>query len=298
MLPANTRWRFATSRPIAPARIFVTGCWSGGRFLTWARIEIAEDQINLRPGGTGSSTYGRARRGLQRPGGVLRGESARGRNGDARGPKPIDKPPLPNGGKLERYTPIVQNSALVLMAAPDAVPSGNASTKIRIVARPMVNGKLGAGNRGEGTSIDDPSEERHVTRRDPRCAAAFARSLARLSEFNFAREIGTILTRKGCNGASCHGGVKGRGGFKLSAGAFHPKEDYEWIVKGGVYQVLTDEVKGERSPRVNVARAGKEPAASKSDRSCGARRRQALRRRFCRVPHAVELDPERRSVRP
>jgi hypothetical protein len=73
------------------------------------------------------------------------------------------------------------------------------------------------------------------------------------SEFDFAREIGTILTRKGCNGASCHGGVKGRGGFKLSSGAYHPKEDYEWIVKGGTYQVLTTEVKGERVPRVKVA---------------------------------------------
>ena len=66
-------------------------------------------------------------------------------------------------------------------------------------------------------------------------------------------EIGTILTRKGCNGAGCHGGVKGRGGFKLSSGAFHPKEDYEWIVKGGTYQVLTTEVKGERVPRVKIA---------------------------------------------
>ena len=75
---------------------------------------------------------------------------------------------------------------------------------------------------------------------------------AQTPEFSFAREIGTILTRKGCNGASCHGGVKGRGGFKLSPGAFHPKEDYEWIVKGGTYQVLTTEVKGDRIPRVNV----------------------------------------------
>jgi hypothetical protein len=73
------------------------------------------------------------------------------------------------------------------------------------------------------------------------------------AEFDFSREIGTILTRKGCNGASCHGGVKGRGGFKLSSGGFHPKEDYEWIVKGGVYQVLTSEVKGERSPRIDTA---------------------------------------------
>jgi hypothetical protein len=81
------------------------------------------------------------------------------------------------------------------------------------------------------------------------CAAS---AFAQAADFDFAREIGTILTRKGCNGSSCHGGVKGRGGFKLSAGAFHPKEDHEWIVKGGAYQVLTTEVKGERIPRVNV----------------------------------------------
>jgi hypothetical protein len=70
--------------------------------------------------------------------------------------------------------------------------------------------------------------------------------------FSFRRDIGGILTRKGCNGASCHGGVKGRGGFKLSAGALFPKDDYEWIVKGGQYQVLTAEVKGPRTPRIDV----------------------------------------------
>lgn len=76
--------------------------------------------------------------------------------------------------------------------------------------------------------------------------------------FEFGLDIGTILTRKGCNGANCHGGVKGRGGFKLSSGALHPKDDYEWIVKGGEYQVLTAEVKGPRTPRINVS----EPAQS------------------------------------
>lgn len=71
-------------------------------------------------------------------------------------------------------------------------------------------------------------------------------------EFRFARNIGDILTRKGCNGAGCHGGVKGRGGLKLSAGVLYPKDDYEWIVKGGTYQVLSAEVKGARVPRVNM----------------------------------------------
>lgn len=70
--------------------------------------------------------------------------------------------------------------------------------------------------------------------------------------FAFGRDIGAVLTKAGCNGSSCHGGVKGRGGFKLSNGALHPKDDYEWIVKGGVYQVLTTEVKGPRIPRINL----------------------------------------------
>src|SRR5713226_10634695 len=70
--------------------------------------------------------------------------------------------------------------------------------------------------------------------------------------FSFARDIGSILTKRGCNGAACHGGVKGRGGLKLSANALYPQDDYEWITKGGGYQVLTTEVNGERAPRVDL----------------------------------------------
>jgi hypothetical protein len=76
-------------------------------------------------------------------------------------------------------------------------------------------------------------------------------------EFAFGRDIGGVLTRAGCNNSNCHGGVKGRGGFKLSGGALHPKDDYEWIVKGGTYQVLTNEVKGERIPRIDLKEPGK-----------------------------------------
>jgi hypothetical protein len=68
----------------------------------------------------------------------------------------------------------------------------------------------------------------------------------------FSQEISSILTKRGCNGSACHGGVKGRGGFKLTSNAFFPKEDYEWIMKGGAYQVLTDEVKGERTSRIDL----------------------------------------------
>lgn len=77
-------------------------------------------------------------------------------------------------------------------------------------------------------------------------------------DFSFARDIGGILTKQGCNSAQCHGGVKGRGGLKLSANALYPKDDYEWITKGGTYQVLSAESKGERVPRIDA----KKPEAS------------------------------------
>ena len=70
--------------------------------------------------------------------------------------------------------------------------------------------------------------------------------------FSFARDIADIFTRRGCNNTTCHGSVKGRGGFKLSAHAVNPSDDYEWITKGGVYQVLTDAVAGVRVPRVDL----------------------------------------------
>jgi hypothetical protein len=76
--------------------------------------------------------------------------------------------------------------------------------------------------------------------------------------FHFARDVGSILTKRGCNSAACHGGVKGRGGFKLSANALFPKDDFEWITKGGTFEVLTSEVKGERVPRIDL----KDPARS------------------------------------
>jgi hypothetical protein len=75
--------------------------------------------------------------------------------------------------------------------------------------------------------------------------------------FSFARDIGAILTKRGCNNSDCHGGVKGKGGFKLSVGAQFPKDDYRWIVDGGIFQVLTADT-GTKTPRINL----KDPAKS------------------------------------
>ncbi len=83
-------------------------------------------------------------------------------------------------------------------------------------------------------------------------------------ELSFTRDVVEVLTKHGCNSAACHGGVKGRGGFKLSANALFPKDDYEWITKGGTYQVLTNEVKGERVPRIDVKNPEKSMLVAKA----------------------------------
>ena len=61
----------------------------------------------------------------------------------------------------------------------------------------------------------------------------------RRSPLSFPWDVEKVLTRRGCNDTHCHGGVKGRGGFKLSLYGIYPEEDYRWIVKGGTYQVLS-----------------------------------------------------------
>ena len=70
--------------------------------------------------------------------------------------------------------------------------------------------------------------------------------------FSFPRDVGGILTKRGCNNQECHGSVKGRGGFKLSANALYPRDDHEWIVRGGDYQVLSPEPLGPRQPRIDL----------------------------------------------
>ena len=70
--------------------------------------------------------------------------------------------------------------------------------------------------------------------------------------FSFARDIGGILTSQGCNNSVCHGGVKGKGGFKLSLDALHPSDDYKWITEGGAFQVLTEAAGGQKVPRIDL----------------------------------------------
>ncbi len=70
--------------------------------------------------------------------------------------------------------------------------------------------------------------------------------------FTFARDIGSLLTKRGCNDTVCHGGVKGRAGFRLSVYGEHPKDDYQFIVEGGTYRVLSPDIEP-RKPRIEKA---------------------------------------------
>ena len=79
----------------------------------------------------------------------------------------------------------------------------------------------------------------------------------RTRPFHFSRDVLPVLTRRGCNQTECHSGLKGRGGFKLSMNGSHPRQDYEWIVQGGMYQVLTDEPGEPRIPRIDLDRPEK-----------------------------------------
>ncbi len=70
--------------------------------------------------------------------------------------------------------------------------------------------------------------------------------------FSFQRDIGSIFAKRGCNGSSCHGGVKGRGGFKLSLNTTVPRDDYSRVVEGGTFRVLSSDSEP-KTPRIDLA---------------------------------------------
>lgn len=110
----------------------------------------------------------------------------------------------------------------------------------------------GLGPQGKLVSVSDGEATLTATLSGRSAKAAVrTRQSGRTDPVSFVTDITRILTSHGCNGSSCHGGVKGRGGFRLSSNAMHPAEDYDWIVRGGGYQVLTEEPRGPRNPRID-----------------------------------------------
>jgi hypothetical protein len=90
-----------------------------------------------------------------------------------------------------------------------------------------------------------PDSARQVTGRAPGKATLRVDCGGRTAEFdvsvgeqsgevqvNFARDVMSILTTKGCNGSSCHGSPAGQNGFKLSLYGSDPEADRRMIVEG------------------------------------------------------------------
>jgi hypothetical protein len=107
------------------------------------KIVVSEDSINIQPGATKTLTVVIEREedfaghvalsvaGL--PPGITAVTGV---------PNPLEKPPLPNGGKLERYTAKTQNAALLLVASPEILAS-TTPVVILVIARALVKGEFG-----------------------------------------------------------------------------------------------------------------------------------------------------------
>ena len=91
----------------------------------------------------------------------------------------------------------------------------------------------------------------------------------------FARDIEGILTKRGCNDTTCHGGVKGRGGFRLSVYGIYPREDYKAIVEGGTFRVLTTD-ENPKHPRIDLKQPEKSLLLLEADFQCATRGRGAV----------------------
>ncbi|HKX00316.1 MAG TPA: hypothetical protein VJN43_21425 [Bryobacteraceae bacterium] len=108
------------------------------------KVEVTEERVNLSPG-TAKQVSVELEREENYSGlvalsveGLPPGVEA------AAGSEPEqEKPPLMNGGKVERYFPKHQQSVLLLTAAPDA-PVMAMPQMVRVVVRPIVEGKVAA----------------------------------------------------------------------------------------------------------------------------------------------------------
>ena len=133
-------------------RDITSDCWAPGfayRVLIRPRlahvgvVQLVEDRVNLEPGQAKPLTVN-----IDREEG-FNGFVAMSVEGLPAGvtavtglENPVEKPPLPNAGRRERYYPIPQTATLMLVAAPDA-PAMAAPARARLIVRPVVAGRAG-----------------------------------------------------------------------------------------------------------------------------------------------------------
>ncbi|MBL8214991.1 MAG: hypothetical protein JNK87_30005 [Bryobacterales bacterium] len=107
------------------------------------KVDVVEDRINLEPGQSKAITVNVDRE-EEFKGLVLVGAEGlpAGVTATAGMANPVERPPLPNGGRVERYVAKPQTATLILSAAADAVP-GEVPVKVRVLVRTVVDGQAG-----------------------------------------------------------------------------------------------------------------------------------------------------------
>jgi hypothetical protein len=108
------------------------------------KVSLSETQVNLRPGAVSELHLNTEREedfagtvafeveGLPAGVSVVPGVA-----------NPVEKPALPNGGKIERYTPRSQGSVLLLTASPETIPMDR-PVLVRLFARPIIDKTFGS----------------------------------------------------------------------------------------------------------------------------------------------------------
>jgi hypothetical protein len=105
-------------------------------------VEVAEDHINLEAGSSKPLTVLVDREeGFNGYVTVAVENLPAGVTAVAALENPLDQPPLPNGGKLERYVAKQQRTAMMLMAGPDAAPT-EMPARARVVVRVVSEGRV------------------------------------------------------------------------------------------------------------------------------------------------------------
>jgi hypothetical protein len=133
-------------------RDITNDCWSPDfayrvlvrpRIAHIGQVQVVEDRINLEPGQSSPLTVNLDREeGFKGFAAVQVEDLPKGVTAVAGLENPVDRPPLPNAGRRERYYPVPQTATVMLMAASDAAAT-DAPVFARVVVRPVVDGAVG-----------------------------------------------------------------------------------------------------------------------------------------------------------
>jgi hypothetical protein len=187
--------------------------------------------------------------------------------------------------------PAVAVQSVRLEPAGIRLPGPGASQRFLLTATDVEGNEMDAGESCQVVSSDTAvvsvensrqGEGRRVVGRAPGTAKLRVECAGHSTEFavsvgeqtgevqvNFARDVISILTTKGCNGSSCHGSPAGQNGFKLSLYGSDPEADRRMIVEAhdGRRVNLSDPEKSLilQKPSFQIAHGGGQLMTAESD---------------------------------